>query len=147
MASKTHLNRYVAVCAGAACLTIAGWLWAQTPAATPAPPKLNESPDPILRPFEFRSIGPAAGAFTRDRFSFRCDHDPAQLAALRAGVGIGGCQTKIAARTPQLIRLLAQDIDFRLEMWLAMHEDLKTTRRVRLLFEFLRVELRDYAST
>ena len=94
----------------------------------------------------FRSIGPAAGAFTRDRFSFRCDHDPAQLAALRAGVGIGGCQTKIAARTPQLVRLLTQDIDFRLEMWLAMHEDLKTTRRVRLLFEFLRVQLRDYAS-
>jgi len=94
----------------------------------------------------FRSIGPGAGDFTRDRFGFRCDHDPAQLAALRAGVGIGGCQTKIAARTPELRRLLAHDIDFKLDMWLAMHEDLKATRRVRLLFDYLAAELKDYAS-
>jgi len=40
------------------CLGIAGFLWAQAP-ARPTPPKPNESTDPILRAFEFRSIGPA----------------------------------------------------------------------------------------
>ena len=92
----------------------------------------------------FRSIGQDAGRFTRDQFGFRCDNDLAQLAALRAGVGIGGCQTKIAARMPELVRILPQDISFKLEMWLAMHEDLKGTRRVRLLFDYLRTGLTEY---
>jgi DNA-binding transcriptional LysR family regulator len=94
----------------------------------------------------FRSIGEAAGRFTREIFGFRCDSDPAQLAALRAGVGIGGCQTGIAARTPGLVRLLPSEIAFTLEMWLVMHQDLKATRRVRLLFEFLRAALGEYCA-
>jgi DNA-binding transcriptional LysR family regulator len=92
----------------------------------------------------FRSIGEVAERFTRDRFGFRCDNDLAQLAALRAGVGIGGCQTKIAARTPELVRILAGAIDFKLEMWLATHEDLKATRRIGLLFDWLRTGLTEY---
>ena len=46
----------------------------------------------------------------REAFAFRCDNDPAQLAALRAGVGIGGCQENIARRTPELTRLFAEDV-------------------------------------
>jgi DNA-binding transcriptional LysR family regulator len=68
------------------------------------------------------------------------------LAALRAGVGIGGCQTGIAARMPELIRLLPAEIAFTLEMWLVMHQDLKATRRVRLLFDFLRGALGEYCA-
>lgn len=94
----------------------------------------------------FRSIGEQAAGFTRDQFGFRCDHDPAQLAALRAGVGIGGCQTGIAARMSELVRILARDIDFKLEMWLVMHEDLKGTRRVKLLFDYLRAGLTQYVA-
>jgi DNA-binding transcriptional LysR family regulator len=94
----------------------------------------------------YRSIGPEAKTFARDQFSFRCDNDPAQLAALRAGVGIGGCQTEIAARTPELLRILPHQIEFRLEMWLAMHEDSKGTRRIRLLFEYLRAALMEYVA-
>lgn len=94
----------------------------------------------------YRSIGPAAKAFARDQFGFRCDNDLAQLAALRAGIGIGGCQTKIASRTPELVRILAHQIDFKLEMWLAMHEDSKSTRRIRLLFEYLHAALMEYVA-
>jgi DNA-binding transcriptional LysR family regulator len=65
---------------------------------------------------------------------------------LRAGVGIGGCQTAIAARMPELIRILPSEITFKLEMWLVMHQDLKGTRRVRLLFDFLRKRLGDYCT-
>jgi DNA-binding transcriptional LysR family regulator len=95
----------------------------------------------------FRSVGPETSAFTREQFGFRCDNDLAQLAALRAGVGIGGCQTKIAARMPELIRILPDSIAFKLEMWLAMHEDLKATRRVRLLFDYLGRALKQFAGT
>jgi DNA-binding transcriptional LysR family regulator len=94
----------------------------------------------------FRSVGGAAGRFTRETFGFRCDSDPAQLAALRAGIGIGGCQTGIAARMPELVRIFPSEIAFTLEMWLVMHQDLKGTRRVRLLFDFLRDGLREYCA-
>jgi len=94
----------------------------------------------------YRSIGEQAADFTRDQFGFRCDHDAGQLAALRAGIGIGGCQTGIAARMPELVRILPSLIDLKLEMWLVMHEDLKGTRRVKLLFDHLRAELTQYVT-
>jgi DNA-binding transcriptional LysR family regulator len=85
----------------------------------------------------FRSVGPQALEVTRQTFGFRCDSDLAQLAALRAGVGIGGCQENIARKDPDLIRVLPNALRFELEIWLAMHEDLRTTRRIRLLFDHL----------
>ncbi|MCL2430400.1 MAG: LysR family transcriptional regulator [Alphaproteobacteria bacterium] len=85
----------------------------------------------------FRSAGSFAKQLTRDDFGFRCDSDLAQIAALRAGVGIGGCQENIARRTPELVQVLPNAFHHALEVWLLMHEDLKMTRRVRLLFDHL----------
>jgi DNA-binding transcriptional LysR family regulator len=73
---------------------------------------------------------------TRDLFSLRTDNDLVALAALRAGFGVGGCQTPLAARDPDLVRLLPE-IVFPLEMWVVMHEDLKGVRRVRRTFDHL----------
>jgi len=92
----------------------------------------------------FRSVGPLPAEITRENFGFRCDSDLAQLAALRAGVGIGGCQANLAARTPELEPVLPKTIQFSLEIWLAMHEDLKSTLRVRLLFDHLAIGLKAY---
>ncbi len=92
----------------------------------------------------FRSVGPLPTEITRENFGFRCDSDLAQLAALRAGVGIGGCQANLAARTPELEPVLPKTIQFSLEVWLAMHEDLKSTLRVRLLFDHLAIGLKAY---
>ena len=50
----------------------------------------------------FRSAGSLAKALTREDFGFRCDSDLAQLAALRSGVGIGGCRTPSPAARPTL---------------------------------------------
>jgi DNA-binding transcriptional LysR family regulator len=88
---------------------------------------------------------PAAFRITRHLFAFRCDNDLAQLAALRAGYGIGGCQAPLAAREPGLIPVLPGAVSFGLEMWLAMHEDLRANQRVRLLFDHLNAELSAYA--
>jgi len=85
----------------------------------------------------FRSVGGFAGDLTREDFGFRCDSDLAQIAALRAGVGIGGCQENIARRTPELMKVLPNAVHYGLDVWLVMHEDLKLTRRVRLLFDHL----------
>jgi DNA-binding transcriptional LysR family regulator len=81
---------------------------------------------------------------TRETFSFRTDNDLVQLAALRAGVGIGGCQVGIARRDPALLPVLHDLVRFELEMWLAMHEDQRLDRRVRLLFDHLAEALGAY---
>ncbi len=91
----------------------------------------------------FRSVG-AKGPFTREAFRFRCDDDLAQIAALRAGVGIGGCQEGVARRSPELVPILPGAARYALEMWLVMHEDLKATPRIRLLFDALAAGLADY---
>ena len=92
----------------------------------------------------FRAAGDFARRLKREDFAFRCDSDVAQLAALRAGVGIGGCQENIARRTPELVPVLPNAIQFALEVWLAMHKETRATRRVRLLFDHLAEGLADY---
>jgi DNA-binding transcriptional LysR family regulator len=92
----------------------------------------------------FRSAGALAKSLTREDFGFRCDSDTAQLAALRAGVGVGGCQDAIARRTPELVPVLPNAFQMALEVWLVMHRDLKAEPRVRLMFDWLAAGLTDY---
>lgn len=70
-------------------------------------------------------------------FSFRTDSNLAQLAAIRAGLGIGMCQTGLARRDENLVGLLAGALDLSLETYVVMHEDLKTTPRCRVTFDAL----------
>jgi len=74
---------------------------------------------------------------TREFFAFRSDNDLAQLAALRAGFGVGAAQAPIAARDPELAPVLEDVFRFDMEVWVAMHEDLKQSRRMRLMFDWL----------
>jgi len=80
----------------------------------------------------------------REMFDFRTDNHAAQMAAVRAGLGIGGMQRPVADTDPDLVPVLPELVDFELEMWLAMHEDLRGSARVRTLFEFLGDALADY---
>jgi DNA-binding transcriptional LysR family regulator len=89
----------------------------------------------------FRSVGPEAHWIRRENFGFRCDSDIAQLASIDAGAGIGGYPGILAAQRPQLVRVLPETLQFKLQVWLAMHEGLKATRSVRLLFDHLAVGL------
>jgi len=92
----------------------------------------------------YRNVGGAMSTLQRSFFGFRCDSDLAQIAALRAGVGIGGLQKSIARRDPALVPVLPGKVFFTLEMWLAMHEDLRGSRRVKLLFDHLARGLATY---
>lgn len=80
----------------------------------------------------------------RENFAFRTDSDLAGLAALRAGFGVGGCQAPIARRDPDLIPVLESEFRADMEFWVAMHEDLKSSRRMRLMFDWLVEGLGDY---
>lgn len=81
---------------------------------------------------------------SREIFALRSDSDHAQLAALRAGFGIGGAQVRVAERDPNLVRLPFDAFSMALPVWLVMHEDLRDTRRVRLLYEHLAEGLRGH---
>ncbi len=83
---------------------------------------------------------------TRDLFAFRCDSDVAQFAALRAGFGLGVCQFALAKKYPELVHVLPGMAHFELDVWIAMHEDLKTSLRMRLMFDHLAAELGAYAA-
>ncbi len=78
-------------------------------------------------------------------FSFRTDNDVAQLAAIRAGLGLGICQVGLAARDPILERVMADLFAIDLETFVVTHEDLKDVRRVRLVFDALVEGLTRYA--
>ena len=83
---------------------------------------------------------------SRDAFAFRTDSDLAQLALIRAGAGIGVCQVAIARRDPSLVRLLAREFSLPLDLWVVMHEDLRTSQRMRLVSDALAEELTAFAA-
>lgn len=83
-------------------------------------------------------------ALSREMFQFRSDNDLAQLAALRAGMGIGGCQIGIARRDPALLPVLPDSLTFSLDMWLVTHGDLRQNKVVMGLYRFLTQELSAY---
>jgi DNA-binding transcriptional LysR family regulator len=72
----------------------------------------------------------------RQGFALRADSNLAQLAAIRAGFGIGLCQVGIAQRDPALVRILPT-VALPLPLWIVMHEDLKTSARFRTVFDAL----------
>jgi DNA-binding transcriptional LysR family regulator len=98
-----------------------------------------EHETPMLRELRARGFPLDLGDF-----GFRSDSDLAHLAALRAGIGIGVCQTPLAAREAQLVHLLPHRFRFDLDTWLVMHEDLRRVARVRAVFEAVAAGLSAY---
>jgi len=90
-----------------------------------------------------RGSGAAAGAMT---LAFRSDSGLAQLAAMRAGYGIGGCQYGIARRYPELVPVLPGKFRFDLETWVVMHRDARSVPRVQSMFRHLVAALTEYAA-
>ena len=78
-----------------------------------------------------RAARKALPQWTRAAFSLRSDSDLGQLALIRAGCGIGVCQVGIAERDPNLVRVLSRQVEFKLPMWVVMHEDLRGSTRCR----------------
>lgn len=83
--------------------------------------------------------GFAALGYKVDRgfFRFRCDDQVAAFEALVAGIGIGFAPRAIAARHRDLVRLLPQFTIEGLPMWLTSHRELRTSRRIRRVFDAL----------
>lgn len=80
----------------------------------------------------------------REMFALRTDSDLAQLAAIRAGCGIGVCQAGVARRDARLVRVLPDAFSIGLETWLVMHEDLRASARCQAAYDGLAEGLAEY---
>ncbi|WP_460134714.1 LysR family transcriptional regulator [Pseudomonas sp. S1_E04] len=80
----------------------------------------------------------------RSAFALSSDSDLAQLALIRAGAGIGGCQVQLARRDPRLRRVLPESFALKMDTWVTMHEDLRDSPRCRVMFDALVEGLQRY---
>ncbi|HEY2925776.1 LysR family transcriptional regulator [Piscinibacter sp.] len=91
-----------------------------------------------------RSLRKSLGGMRREAFALRTDSDLAQLAAIRAGYGIGACQVALAQRDSELVRVLRKQFTLQLDTWVTMHEDLRDSPRCRVTFDALVAGLTGY---
>ncbi len=84
-----------------------------------------------------RSVLPSNPPVSREDFSLRVDSDVAQVMAVRAGIGIGIMQKRIAVADPQLVPVLPHAIAPVMECWLALHRNQKSTPAIRAVFDGL----------
>jgi len=82
--------------------------------------------------------------FSRAALAFRADSDLAQLGAIRAGFGIGICQSALAAKDKALVRVLQTKFSLTMDTWIAMHEDLRESPRCAVTFAALAAGLSVY---
>jgi DNA-binding transcriptional LysR family regulator len=91
-----------------------------------------------------RSMRRRVPGFDSVRFALRTDSDIAQLMAIKAGFGIGFCQVALARRDPDLRPVLATAVNLKLGVWIAMHENLRSTPRCRAVFDGLAAGLKTH---
>ncbi|MDJ0846793.1 MAG: LysR family transcriptional regulator [Myxococcota bacterium] len=67
---------------------------------------------------------------------FRSTSLLAQLAAIRAGLGLGMASDFIARDCPELVRVLPESVH-RLSLWMVTHPGLRRSARIRAVYDFL----------
>ena len=83
----------------------------------------------------FQAMGYPA---TRESFAFRSDDFIVQWQAVRAGLGVGFCADYMARTDPDVIRVLPGHLKIPpLPVWLTVHREIRTNRRIRAVYDFL----------
>lgn len=84
------------------------------------------------------NIGPSGMQLPRDiRFRFRTESELVRLAAVEAGMGIGPILVNVAQARLNLQRVLADEVNIPLEIWLCGHDDLRRSARIRRVYDHL----------
>ncbi len=82
--------------------------------------------------------------FDEISWTYRTDSNVGQLAAIRAGAGIGFCQIGIGRRDPDLVPVLPDQFRLPLDTWVVMHEELRHLPHQKATFDALVEGLLDY---
>jgi DNA-binding transcriptional LysR family regulator len=85
-------------------------------------------------------------AIDRHAFAFRSDNQIVLWEAVKAGLGVGFAQASLVAREPRVEQVLPGLPLPSLPMWLAIHEDLRMSARIRRVLDFLHPALKRYAA-
>jgi DNA-binding transcriptional LysR family regulator len=87
----------------------------------------------------FSAMGYPVG---REVFALRTDDFIAQWQAVRAGLGIGFVANYMARTDVDVVPVLAGQLKVpALPMWLAVHREIRTSRRIRAVYDFLAASL------
>ncbi|MDO8458379.1 MAG: LysR family transcriptional regulator [Burkholderiaceae bacterium] len=78
---------------------------------------------------------------TKASFALRSDDLIVQWQALRAGCGIGFVADYMARNEPDLVKLLPMLVIPPLPMWLAVHREIRSSKRIRAVFDYLAAAL------
>lgn len=78
---------------------------------------------------------------TREHFAFRSDDLLAGWQALRNGIGIGFVADYLARTDSSIVRVLPSLKIAPLPMWLAVHREIRTSKRIRAVYDFLGNEI------
>lgn len=70
-------------------------------------------------------------------FSCYADHSLTQWSLVRHGMGIGAMAEEIARDTPGIVRVLDEVPPVKFPIWLVTHRELRTSQRIRVVFEAL----------
>ncbi|MHC8394813.1 LysR family transcriptional regulator [Pseudomonas sp. LB3P93] len=92
---------------------------------------------------EIEFLGRNGYVCTPERAAIRTDDHLAQFALLKAGLGIGVCSSQLA-QCHGLIRVLPDLVDFSVDIWIAMHQDMRRVRRISLVFDELGQSMAQY---
>ena len=82
----------------------------------------------------FRAAGYPVG---KAMFGFRCDNQIVAWQAVLAGLGIGVTTQRVAALSPQLVRVLPKVMIPPLPLWITAHRELRGTPRLKIVFDAL----------
>jgi DNA-binding transcriptional LysR family regulator len=113
------------------------------------PRGLEDAHEHTLVGFDQRDIGLRAArrigmeASRRD-FRIRSDSIRTQMALITAGLGLGSFQVSLAERCPDLVRVLPELEIESLEVWVVAHDEVRRSRRVRVVFDALLEGLRQW---
>ena len=77
----------------------------------------------------------------RERFAFRTDDLIACWEAVRAGLGVGFVGDYMARTDPNVVQVLPMLPLPELPIWLTVHREIRTSRRIRAVYDFLAREV------
>jgi DNA-binding transcriptional LysR family regulator len=88
-----------------------------------------------------RGFAQSGQVVTKELFALRSDDLIVQWQALLVGLGIGFAAEYLARGNPDLVKLLPMLRIPPLPMWLAVHREIRTSKPIRAVFDFLAAEL------
>ena len=92
----------------------------------------NDKNDDIIRGF-----GAMGLPMTREQFALRTDDLMAYWQAVRSGLGIGFVADYLARTDPDVVAILPMLKIPPLPVWLAVHREIRTNKRIRAVYDFL----------